>query len=96
MTASEPIDGLTGMCKKAAFLEKVDRKVGWMRLGMLPGGTMFVFDINGLHEFNNRYSWAVGDEVIKVVADRPARSSRARRTSGAASWATSSRSSSSD
>jgi diguanylate cyclase (GGDEF)-like protein len=66
----EPIDILTGMYKKEAFLEKVDRKVGWMRLGVLPGGTMFVFDINGLHAFNNRYSWAVGDEVIKVIADR--------------------------
>ena len=66
----EGVDALTGMSKKVAFLEKVDRKVGWMRLGFLPGGTMVAFDINGLNEFNNKHSWAVGDEVIKIVAER--------------------------
>ena len=64
------IDDLTKLLKKRAFLAKVDRKVGWMRLGLLPGGTMIVFDINGLSKFNNTYSFAVGDEVIKVLAER--------------------------
>ena len=44
----EGVDRLTGLFKKAAFLEKVDRKIGWMRLGFLPGGTMLMFDLNGL------------------------------------------------
>jgi diguanylate cyclase (GGDEF)-like protein len=64
------VDDLTKMLKKRAFLAKVDRKVGWMRLGLLPGGTMIVFDINGLSEFNNTYTFAVGDEVIKILAER--------------------------
>jgi diguanylate cyclase (GGDEF)-like protein len=29
-----------------------------------------VFDLNGFGEINNQYSWAVGDELIKVLAAR--------------------------
>ena len=39
-----------------------------MRLGFLPGGTMIMFDLNAFSVFNNRYGYAVGDEVIKVLA----------------------------
>ena len=66
----EAPDVITGLPKKIEFLERVDRKVGWMRLGFLPGGTMIVFDLNGFGEINNRYSWAVGDELITVLAQR--------------------------
>ena len=66
----EGVDRLTGMFKKAAFLDKVDRKIGWMRLGFLPGGTMLMFDLNAFSTFNNLYGYAVGDEVIKVLASR--------------------------
>jgi diguanylate cyclase (GGDEF)-like protein len=66
-------DPLTGMYRKLEFLERVDRQVGWMRLGVLPGGTMIVFDINDFHEFNNEYGWAVGDEVIKEIGVRARR-----------------------
>ncbi len=62
------------MLKKAAFLDKVDRKIGWMRLGFLPGGTMIMFDLNELPRGSTTgYGYAVGDEVIKVVAARASR-----------------------
>ena len=41
-----------------------------MRLGFLPGGTMLMFDLNAFSTFNNLYGYAVGDEVIKVLASR--------------------------
>jgi diguanylate cyclase (GGDEF)-like protein len=66
----EGVDRLSGMYKKVEFLDRVDRKVGWMRLGLLPGGTMLMFDLNDFSVFNNRYGFAVGDEVIKVLASR--------------------------
>ena len=68
--SEEGIDRLSGMYKKAAFLDRVDRKIGWMRLGFLPGGTMLMFDLNDFSMFNNRYGFAVGDEVIQVLASR--------------------------
>jgi diguanylate cyclase (GGDEF)-like protein len=64
------IDDLTGLLKKRAFLAKVDRKVGWMRLGA-RGGTMLFFDIDRFSRFNNAAGgYEVGDEIIKVVAER--------------------------
>ena len=85
------------LSKKAAFLEKVDRKIGWMRLGILPGGTMLMFDLNGLQRLQQPATdtrSATRSSRCSPIAPAP-RSSRATRTSGAASWVTSSRSSSS-
>ncbi|HET7830750.1 MAG TPA: GGDEF domain-containing protein, partial [Candidatus Limnocylindrales bacterium] len=64
------IDRLTGLIKEEAFLAKVDRKAGWIRLGMLPGGTMYFFDINDFGEVNNQYDYKVGNQVIREVAAR--------------------------
>lgn len=64
------LDWLTGMVKAPTFMDKVDRKIGWMRLGLLPGGTMIMFDINDFSRFNNRNDYTVGNEVIKIVAAR--------------------------
>ncbi|HKF85311.1 MAG TPA: GGDEF domain-containing protein [Candidatus Limnocylindrales bacterium] len=66
----EDVDLLTQMVRKQTFLDKVERKIGWMRLGMLSGGTMVMVDLNDFHEFNNRYSYDVGDEVIRAVGAR--------------------------
>jgi diguanylate cyclase (GGDEF)-like protein len=64
------LDSLTGMVKAPTFMDKVDRKIGWMRLGLLPGGTMIMFDLNDFSRINNTYGYAVGNEIIKVVAGR--------------------------
>ena len=64
------LDWLTGMVKAPTFMDKVDRKIGWMRLGLLPGGTMIMFDINDFSRFNNRNDYTVGNEIIKIVAAR--------------------------
>ena len=67
---SSEFDELTGFPKKTAFLAKVDRKVGWMRLGVTGGGTMLMFDINKFSLFNNGADYSVGDEIIRAVALR--------------------------
>jgi len=64
------LDDLTGMLKKRAFLGKVDRKLGWMRLGMSPGGTMLMLDIIKFSRFNNKGDYSIGDEIITEVAAR--------------------------
>jgi diguanylate cyclase (GGDEF)-like protein len=67
---SPQVDWLTGMVKEPTFLSKVDRKVGWMRLGLLPGGTMLMLDINNFRRFNNDYNYSVGNELILAMAAR--------------------------
>jgi diguanylate cyclase (GGDEF)-like protein len=66
----DDIDPLTGFIRRQTFERKLDRKVGWMRLGFLPGGTVFYLDLNGFHLVNNQHGHDVGDEVLKVVAAR--------------------------
>jgi len=64
------VDPLTGLIRQRSFEPRLERKIGWMRRGFLPGGTLMFLDLNGFHLVNNEHGHAVGDEVLKVVATR--------------------------
>ncbi|MEO5964937.1 MAG: GGDEF domain-containing protein [Candidatus Limnocylindrales bacterium] len=64
------IDPLTGLLRKPAFDARLARKVGWMRRGILDGGTVMYLDLNDFHAINNQHGHEVGDEALRVIATR--------------------------
>jgi diguanylate cyclase (GGDEF)-like protein len=64
------IDPLTGLLKKAAFVEYVDRKLGWMRRRMIEGGTLLYVDLNGFGKVNAELGFETADAALVVIADR--------------------------
>ena len=63
-------DPLTGLIRKRTFVASADRKVGWIRRGILPGGTMLYIDLTNFHLVNNNHGHEIGDAALRVVADR--------------------------
>ncbi|HEX5827589.1 MAG TPA: GGDEF domain-containing protein [Candidatus Limnocylindrales bacterium] len=66
----EDFDPFTGLARKKTFLARADRRIGWMRRGILPGGTMLYIDLNGFHLVNDEHGQQVGDVVLRIIADR--------------------------
>jgi diguanylate cyclase (GGDEF)-like protein len=66
----EPVDPLTGLMRKRAFLARTERKIGWIRRGILQGGTMLYIDLTNFHLVNNQHGHEIGDAALRVVADR--------------------------
>ena len=61
-------DGMTGVGNKSAYLERVhdvDRKIGRGEASF----TVFMFDLNGLKETNDKYGHECGDMVIVDAAE---------------------------
>ncbi|HEY3334340.1 MAG TPA: GGDEF domain-containing protein [Candidatus Limnocylindrales bacterium] len=66
----EPVDRLSGLMRKATFTRRADRNVGWIRRGILPGGTLMFIDLNGFHLVNNTHGYEIGDAALRVVSAR--------------------------
>ena len=61
-------DGMTGVGNKSAYLERIhnmDRKIGRGDASF----TVFMFDLNGLKETNDKYGHECGDMVIVDAAE---------------------------
>jgi diguanylate cyclase (GGDEF)-like protein len=63
-------DPLTQLMRKRTFVTRADRKVGWIRRGILAGGTMLYIDLTDFHLVNNKHGHDVGDAALRVVAER--------------------------
>ncbi|GID27704.1 diguanylate cyclase [Paractinoplanes brasiliensis] len=63
------IDGLTGLYNRGHFFTEADREVRLARMHRTPIAAVMV-DIDHFKSINDTYGHPVGDEVIRVVADR--------------------------
>ena len=62
------VDELTGLYNRRGFLEICHREIGRLRRYDRPLSVLFV-DIDHFKQFNDRYSYEVGDQVLKLVAN---------------------------
>ena len=61
-------DELTGLYNRRGFLEICHREIGRLQRYNRPLSVLFV-DIDHFKQFNDRYSYEVGDQVLKSVAE---------------------------
>jgi len=61
------VDELTGLYNRRGFLEICHREIGRLQRYQRPLSVLFV-DIDHFKQFNDRYSYEVGDQVLKSVA----------------------------
>jgi diguanylate cyclase (GGDEF)-like protein len=62
-------DNLTGLLNRLAVEEEVERALQRARLRELPVAVLFI-DLDGFKRVNDSYGHAVGDEVLRAVAQR--------------------------
>ena len=62
------VDGLTGVGNKTAYLEKIHSLDDAIRRGT-ASFTVYVFDLNGLKEINDKYGHESGDMAITDAAE---------------------------
>ena len=60
-------DGLTGLAKRPLALARIQKMLD---SGRAPGWALLCVGVNGLTAINHGYSYAAGDTVLAVVADR--------------------------
>ena len=61
------VDELTGLYNRRGFLEICNREIGRLQRYQRPLSVLFV-DIDHFKQFNDRYSYEIGDQVLKLVA----------------------------
>jgi diguanylate cyclase len=61
-------DSLTGLPNRASFLERLERHTAHTQPGELLA--LFAFDLNRFKEVNDVYGHAVGDQLLRQIADR--------------------------
>jgi diguanylate cyclase (GGDEF)-like protein len=72
-------DPLTGLPMRRGFDRLLERGLGQLRRGLIPGATLLAIDLDGFNEVNNRFGHAVGDELLRAIGERLR--AHARRTS---------------
>ncbi|PID61298.1 MAG: hypothetical protein CSB44_07175 [Gammaproteobacteria bacterium] len=63
------LDTLTGLPNRASFEEEIQRQVRHSRSSAEPLALLF-FDLDGFKKVNDSFGHAVGDELLKMVAQR--------------------------
>jgi len=62
-------DGLTGLLNRAAMEDEVNRALQRARVQEAPIGVLFI-DLDGFKPINDTHGHAVGDDVLRAVAQR--------------------------
>ena len=62
-------DELTGLANRALFLDRMDHALRLTRQGGDPVMVLFI-DLDDFKEVNDQYGHGVGDETLRVIADR--------------------------
>ncbi len=63
-------DPLTGLANRALFMGRIDKALADVECGGRSGVGLIFLDLDGFKTVNDTWGHALGDEVLKVVADR--------------------------